>query len=103
MSDVVIHVPTARVEASAPLPSAEDLLREQLVQEQLKTSTLASIAVALARMVADQDGPLDREIVIPRAVYDKLDGAHVGVSQNADGDLLVRIRDNARHPVWEGR
>ena len=79
-------------------------LRREVDQAHVAMRTLASVAVTLARMLAVGDNePLDRELVLPREQHDLMAGAEVGISENGDGNLVVRIRDNLTHPVWEGR
>lgn len=78
-------------------------LREQLNQARVAMRTLASVSVALARMAAEEAGPLDRELLIPRDLYDRLAGSEVGVSEDGERNVIVKIRDNLEHPVWEGR
>lgn len=110
---VVVKAPVMQATASLVLePEPTDALailqadnanlRRELDQSRVATRTLASVAVALARMV-NEDVPLDREILIPRDVYERLAGCEVGVEEDADRNVIVRIRDNVTHPVWEGR
>lgn len=44
------------------------------------------------------------EVMLERRVIDLMDGAKVTISE-APGtrDVLVRIRENVPHPLWEGR
>jgi hypothetical protein len=77
-------------------------LRRENEHSHIATRTMASVAVALVRML-NEEGPLDREIIIPRDLYDRLAGAEVGVSEDADRNVIVTIRDDLKHPVWEGR
>jgi hypothetical protein len=108
---VVLRPPSAAARVGVGLgePTIEVLrednraLREEVERSRVATRTLASVAVALARLVNDERGRLDREIVIPRDVYDRLAGCEVGVSEDPDRNIVVRIRDNLTHPVWEGR
>ncbi len=111
VENVRVFAPPAQAVLTSLAPPDEKLLlleenraiRKELDQSRIATRTLASVAVALARLVNDEAGPLDREILIPRDLYDKLAGAEVGVDADSDGNLKVRIRDNLSHPVWEGR
>jgi hypothetical protein len=115
MGDARILAPPARadfVTKIGPSPEDEKLmlleenrrLREDINRAHIATRTMASVAVTLARMLAEADNePLDREVILPRDHHEKMAGAEVGVRENAAGDLIVRIVDNVKHPVWEGR
>lgn len=113
MGDVRVLAPPAKIEIANPLVEPDDKLvlleenrqlRKDIDRAHIATRTMASVAVTLARLLAEADNePLDREVILPRDHHEKMAGAEVAVRENAAGDLVVRIVDNVSHPVWEGR
>lgn len=111
--DVTIEAPVARLEpkqlAPNPLevPTPEELYKlthAALKQERIKSSEMSdfvrqvsSLALCLARMLADQNLADERgRILIPRELHREMLGASLEVGELADGQLFVRIGERER-------
>jgi hypothetical protein len=116
--DVVVAVPAA-------VPGVRDMealkvndlgeyveeleLRLAYVLNQAKTDrialdTFANIIACFVKLAVEQMGGGELEVMIDRGTVDQMDGANVTVGEvPLTRDVLVRVRERAPHPLWEGQ
>ncbi len=121
--DVTVVVPAAlnnvrdlqSLKANDPASYLQELERkisELLLAAQenkIAMDTFTNVIASLVKIANDQMGGRktragEIEVMLPRTVSDRMDGSKVTISE-APGtrDVIVRIREGAPHPLWEGR
>jgi hypothetical protein len=116
MTDVTVHAPPmvkrdlAKLKVADPAAYTQELELELRLADmehqrlRLAMDTFTNIIASFVKIATDQMGGKCDEVMLPRSVIDRMDGSKVTVSE-APGtrDVIVRIREGAPHPLWEGR
>jgi hypothetical protein len=90
--------PALTPEDEATLLRADNvLLRQQLEELRVTASTIANVALSLAKMHRETSGAT--VLVIPRELSERLMGAGITVGETAQGDIVVQIRERTVFPV----
>lgn len=120
--DVTVLAPTATISLGAKAPSPGDSLLAvptveelyQLTWAQLKqeraavrevrdmAAAMASLCLSMTRLLIDKGVEGGNTVVVPKAVHDRMVGASVEVTNLKNGDVRVRIVDNAPGRIHVG-
>jgi len=97
--------PTAEEVAEVAMAVAQEEYDEAQLQK-LAGSTIATVAVALAVAAIENVGIVGGyrgidggEARLPRSLIDRVTGAKLGISETADGDVILRFRERAERPI----
>lgn len=104
-----------RLKATDPAAYVQELETDvqaanmEIQQLRIAMDTFTNIIASFVKIATEQSGGKraltgDLEVMIDRATIDRMDGSKVTIGE-APGtrDVLVRIREGAPHPLWEGR
>lgn len=84
--------------ARAAMTVAQDE-HDEAERQKVAAATIATVTVALAGILHDAGLARDGEVRIPRAIVDRWTGAKLGISETADGDVILRYRPRAERPI----
>lgn len=106
LESVKLHSPA---EYTQELERQLQLANAELGRQKIALDTFTTIIAAFVKLASGIQGGGSRraaelEVMLEKKVIDQMDGSKVTVSE-APGtrDVIVRIREGAPHPLWEGR
>lgn len=69
-------------------------------RDKVALDTFSTVIAAFVKLAS----PDALEAMIDRSVVDRMDGANVTINEvPGSRDVVVRVRERAPHPLWEGR
>ncbi len=101
LGSVKVHSPEEYVQL---LEQEVGRLQAEKKIDKVALDTFSNVLASLVKIAVDQHGGGPLEIMIERRISDLMEGVNVTVCE-APGtrDVLVRVRERAPHPLWEGR